>query len=126
MTVPVAPKSEGLALAAAAHSVAASPMAAPQSPSKDASVSSGLTIAPTKEKEEKEEGATLPVQSVATAELAAGETAHPPEQVAVELPSPDVVFSAGIEPSQSWLATNKYIIGALLVAAAITVVFLMR
>jgi hypothetical protein len=132
VTVPLAPKSEGLALAAAAHSVAASPMVAPRSSapqpcSKDARVSSGLTMAATEDqKEHKEEDAILSVQTAATADRVIEERAHQPETGAAELPSPGVVFSAGMEPSQSWIATNKYIIGALLVAAALTIVFLMR
>jgi hypothetical protein len=36
-------------------------------------------------------------------------------------------LSAGLRPSQSWLATNKYVVGVLLViAAAIAAVFLLR
>jgi hypothetical protein len=37
-----------------------------------------------------------------------------------------VVFSAGLEPSQSWVAANKYILGALVIAAILTAVFLLR
>ncbi len=33
--------------------------------------------------------------------------------------SPELVLSAGLQPSQSWLAENKYIVGALLAVAAI-------
>lgn len=33
--------------------------------------------------------------------------------------SPELVLSAGLQPSQSWLAANKYIVGALLVVAAV-------
>jgi hypothetical protein len=37
------------------------------------------------------------------------------------------LFSAGLEPSQSWFARNKYVIGALvLIAAAVAAVFLFR
>jgi len=35
--------------------------------------------------------------------------------------SPELVLSAGLQPSQSWLAANKYILGALLVVAGIVV-----
>jgi len=42
-------------------------------------------------------------------------------------PSLDFVFSAGLAPSQSWLAANKYVVGVLLlVAVAVVVVFLLR
>ena len=41
-----------------------------------------------------------------------------------EIASPEFVFSAGLEPSQSWLAANKYMIGVLLVVAAVVGAFL--
>ncbi|MGC2475244.1 MAG: GAF domain-containing protein [Candidatus Sulfotelmatobacter sp.] len=34
---------------------------------------------------------------------------------------PDFILSAGVQPSQSWLASNKYILGVLLVIAAVAV-----
>ncbi len=34
-----------------------------------------------------------------------------------ETASPDVVFSGGLESSQSWLSGNKYILGVLIVIA---------
>jgi hypothetical protein len=40
-----------------------------------------------------------------------------------EIASPEFVFSAGLEPSQSWLAANKYMIGVLLVVAAVVGAF---
>jgi hypothetical protein len=41
--------------------------------------------------------------------------------------SPDFVLSAGLDPSQSWLAANKYILGALLaVAATVAAILLLR
>ncbi len=41
--------------------------------------------------------------------------------------SPKFVLSAGLEPSQSWLAANKYVVGVLLViAAAVAAAFLLR
>jgi len=36
----------------------------------------------------------------------------------------DFVFSAGLEPSQSWVGANKYVIGVLVVAAVAVAVFL--
>jgi len=74
--------------------------------------------------------------------VAAPPPALPPEEVlnpaVSEAPSnkveatsqpapPEVVFSAGLEPSQSWLARNRYIFGAfLLVAAIVAAVVLLR
>lgn len=41
--------------------------------------------------------------------------------------SPTLVFSAGLEPSQSWLARNKYVLGALLaIAGAVAAILLLR
>jgi hypothetical protein len=54
---------------------------------------------------------------------AVGGTAAPKTS---EVPSPAFVLSAGLEPSQSWLSANKYIIGALLVAATAAAIFLLR
>lgn len=44
------------------------------------------------------------------------------------VPAPDFVLSAGLEPSQSWLAANKYIVGVILLvaAAAAAAFFLLR
>jgi hypothetical protein len=38
-------------------------------------------------------------------------------------PASDFAFSAGMEPSQSWLAANKYIVGAIVVAVAAIAAF---
>jgi GAF domain-containing protein len=81
------------------------------------------------------------IERVATAELVA-KTLEIPASVPASTPlsvqsvlssvpaavaSPEFVLSAGLRPSQSWLATNKYVVGVLLViAAAIAAVFLLR
>lgn len=50
-----------------------------------------------------------------------------PAATPAESPAPELVFSAGMESSQSWLARNKYVVGVVLaVAAAVTAVFLLR
>ncbi len=47
--------------------------------------------------------------------------------VAKNAPVPELVLSAGLAPSRSWFAANKYIVGALLVVAAVVAaVFLLR
>jgi hypothetical protein len=44
-----------------------------------------------------------------------------------QAPVPDLVFSATVEPSQSWLARNKIIVGVLLlVAATVAAILLLR
>jgi hypothetical protein len=47
--------------------------------------------------------------------------------VTTQTASPTLVFSAAMEPSQSWLARNKYVLGALLVVAgSIAAILLLR
>jgi GAF domain-containing protein len=56
-----------------------------------------------------------------------GSAAAAPENQS-PVPAPDFVLSAGLEPSQSWLAANKYIVGVILLvaAAAAAAFFLLR
>lgn len=55
------------------------------------------------------------------------EAASVPTTSAVETSAPAFVLSAGLEPSQSWLSRNKYVVGAIvLVAAAVAGIFLLR
>ncbi len=52
---------------------------------------------------------------------------EPAAQEAVEPTIPTLVLSAGLDPSQSWLARNKYILGALLVGAgSVAAILLLR
>jgi len=69
-------------------------------------------------------------KEVATGALAvaSGESlaSHPKVSVPSEparISSPAFVLSAGLEPSQSWLSANKYIIGALLLVAIVVIGF---
>ena len=56
-----------------------------------------------------------------------GELTSTPAEAASQMSSPDFVLSAGLEPSRSWLAANKYILGALLaVAATVAAILLLR
>ncbi len=67
---------------------------------------------------EKESKTTLPADS---------RPAVPQTVAAAEVASPEFVLSAGMEPSQSWFAANKYIVGVLLmVIVAIAAIFLLR
>lgn len=55
------------------------------------------------------------------------EAASVPTTSAVETSAPVFVLSAGLEPSQSWLSRNKYMVGAIvLVAAAVAGILLLR
>jgi GAF domain-containing protein len=127
--VAVAPRTEVRAFAAAAHSTAggaAMPSTQRASSSASAAASSAAIVAPPalKGKESKEVAsssssmASGPAPSVAVRETAAA----PPSTAKVS--SPEFVLSAGLKPSQSWLAANKYMIGALLVVAAVVVAVL--
>ncbi len=118
--IPSTPKPEGQAFAAAAHSggttvphisSAASPVAVQMS-----------TVA--QEKEPKEDV----VRSIpAIGKPVVLETAAEPPLPVQETASPELVLSAGLEPSQSWFVAHKYILGVLLlVAAVVAAVFLFR
>jgi hypothetical protein len=70
----------------------------------------------------------VPTSSVQTSSVSAKSSAarasvtHP-----AMVPAPEFVFSAGLEPSQSWFATHKYIVGVLLVVGgAAAAFFLLR
>ncbi len=57
----------------------------------------------------------------------AGRTASEPSAQTAEVSSPAFVLSSGLEPPQSWLSANKYILVALLVVGlVVTAVFLFR
>jgi hypothetical protein len=72
-------------------------------------------------------------QPAVGAEQRAAEKTTAPEAMPVVISVPtaspvaELVLSAGLEPSQSWLARNRYIVGVVLaVAVAVTAVFLLR
>lgn len=112
----VSSKPEGQAFAAAAQSIAG----AFQAPV--AGYASASAVQPAATAERKEQPEDRPgVKSAAPEAVPTGISA------VAESPAPELVLSAGLEPSQSWLARNKYIVGVLLaVAAAVTAVFLLR
>ena len=66
-----------------------------------------------------------PVPSVPNANPSVQTTASQPSAQTLEVPSPDFVLSAGLRPSQSWFATNKYVIGVLLAVAAAMAAFVL-
>jgi hypothetical protein len=67
--------------------------------------------------------ANLPKVDLSKADLSAAQLT--PETAPASSPAP--IFSAGLEPSQSWLARNKYVLGALLaVAGTIAAILLLR
>ena len=120
--VPVAPKSEVRAFAAAAQSTAGgAPMPPTPRTSGVVTAPSVATPTPVQGKESKEVAGSKAAAS--SSAVVVGETPAPAPST-TKVPSPEFVLSAGLEPSQSWLAANKYMIGVLLVVAAIVVAVL--
>ncbi len=110
-------KPEGQAFAAAAQSITGAASSVPVAGYASASMVQAATT--TERKEQPEDPPAV--------KSAAPEAVPPVISAVAENPAPHLVLSAGLEPSQSWLARNKYIVGVLLaVAAAVTAVFLLR
>ena len=63
------------------------------------------------------------VPSVPNASPSAQKTVSQASAQTLEVPSRDFVLSAGLQPSQSWLAANKYVVGVLLVVAVAVAAF---
>jgi GAF domain-containing protein len=118
------------AVAAGAQSAAASAVApARQSASTPVLTSSGGAVVSPAVKSSKENALLPVVAATASDPLARVAGLEPAAQLESQSParSAEFVLSAGLEPSQSWLAANKYIVGVLLlVAAAATAFFLLR
>ena len=112
------------AFAAGAQSGAASaPAPAKQSASIAVAPSSRDATALTAVKSERgKEDASQPVVAASVSNTPAGEARLAPAASGLEnqsaVAAPDFVLSAGLGPSQSWLAANKYIVGVLLLVAA--------
>ena len=126
--VAAAPKAEVRTFAAAAQSVAASvPAPSTQRAASAGAVSTagGGGLAAVKEPKEGT-GQLLPAPSAANPP--ALQTASVPAPKALGNSSADFVLSAGLEPSQSWLLANKYVMGVLLVVVGVVVAvfFLLR
>ena len=86
-------------------------------PRKEQAVPPAVELKPV---EQRERAAAAPVQAPLPA-------VPEPMQEAAQAPIPTLVLSAGLEPSQSWLARNKYVFAALLVVAgSIAAILLLR
>ena len=109
--------------AAAQASAAAVPVAAPAR----TAAAEAVTIGPTSAEAPPAESAKA-AGPESRPTPAAWSASSPGSTETAETPAqPAVTFSAGFEPSQSWLAANKYILGALLaVAAAVAAIVLLR
>jgi hypothetical protein len=64
------------------------------------------------------------ISDTAVAPVATNIPSTPEPPIQAKAPTPDFAFSAGMEPSQSWLAANKYIVGVIVVAAAAIAAFI--
>jgi hypothetical protein len=111
-------------LKAAASATTATPVTA--GPSASEVVSNVVTPASSPVVVKESKGAVAPAVST-PATPPVPEAAPVPTTSAVETSAPAFVLSAGLEPSQSWLSRNKYVVGAIvLVAAAVAGIFLLR
>jgi hypothetical protein len=116
-------KPDAQAFAATAQSAGASPAMVQTGRAPAAVASSGVTglVSPAMPGKESREAAGRETNSIA----ALRETESP--AVAVQSTTPEFVLSAGMDPAQSWLARNKYVVGVLLaVGAAMAAIFLLR
>jgi hypothetical protein len=121
------PKPEVRAFAAAAQSVAANAplptvrrLSAPVVASSTAMAASPMVKEPTV-------SAAKPIAVPPLPSAPVPEKVVEPAPLKSQAPVPEFVLSAGLAPSQSWLARNKYILGVLLaVGIAAAAVFLLR
>jgi hypothetical protein len=121
-------KAEGRTLAAAAaQSSTAGSVPSVQVVSATGAASTGNAQPSTAGPKAESAGVASPaLPAVPAPAVMGGETAPRPAQTS-QASSPELVLSAGLEPSQSWLSANKYIVAMLLVAAgAAAVVFFLR
>jgi hypothetical protein len=87
-----------------------------------------LIVAPTKPSPSPASNAGLSAAAVSVAP-AAQPSSNLPKSAMQEVAQPALstfTLSAGMEPSRSWLSSNKYIVGAILVAAAVVAALLLR
>jgi hypothetical protein len=121
--LPPAPKAEARVFAAAAGSVAARVpvLSAQRGSAISAAVQTSTAVQPTASKQAE--------QPAVPAALAGNSPGHPlePRAQTSESASPEFVLSAGLEPSQSWLSANKYVLVVLVVVGLVLVgVFVLR
>jgi hypothetical protein len=118
--VAAAPKTEARAFAPAAPSSVASPLVPPTTAG-----SSEAVVQSAGKRPQATGGQT--VTAVPAASIPVRETAALPEEQISEITSPEFMLSAGLEPSQSWLSRNKYVLGTLLLVGVVVVaVFLLH
>jgi len=114
--------------AAAAASAAAAPARAPEMRKLVAPVSPAASEAgPARERAIASEVTSKTVESKELATAAPVPAPLPPVTEAEHSPTPTLILTAGLEPSQPWLARNKYVVGTLLlVAGGVAAILLLR
>ncbi len=127
----IAAKPEVRAFAAGAQSGAASATAPARSaPAAGTTLGRDATASTAVKSERGKEGSSQPVVAASTSSTLTGKAGLESAAAALEnqspVPTPEFVLSAGLEPSQSWLAANKYIVGVILLVAAAAAFFLLR
>ena len=119
----------GAASGAAAAAAPAPDKRAPEARKPGVSASSTVAPAPAAEKLAAISRPVEPKERdlLAAPVLASTASILEPLTDAARPPIPTLVLSAGLEPSQSWLSRNKYMVGVLLVVAAtVTAILLLR
>ena len=114
------PKAEARAFAAAQSAASSAQASTAQVESRASSV---LPLSPTVRRKESRPAAHEAVPAAATAVSPGQKMASKPSAQTSEVSSSDFVFSAGSEPSESWLSSNRYVIGVLLVVAVAVAAF---
>lgn len=111
---PARPPAQAFAAAAPSMAKTAAPASAPSSAQLSNPVQPAAVVAPPAAEAKKE--IAQPTPSVESAKPAAP-AASTPLPVPAAKPEPQLVLSAGLSPSQSWLSRNKYVLAVLLVIA---------
>jgi hypothetical protein len=117
---------------AAVPAPAPEPISAPVARLMAAAAATAAETAPERPSAAADVAAPVPVPTMESKEAAAvaltPTAVEPvPATSVVETTVPDFVLSAGLEPSQSWLSRNKYVVGAIvLVAATVVAILVLR
>ena len=124
-------KPEVRVFAAAAQSGAASAAAPARIASGTVAAVGRDAVTPTLIKSERDKGSSSQPIVAASSSIRAGGGLEPARSALENrspVSAPEFVFSAGLQPSQSWLAANKYIVGVILLVATAGAVafFLLR
>jgi GAF domain-containing protein len=126
----IAPTGQGQAMAAAAQSVAR-PNSLSTAPVTSVVTPRAIPTSPIVEPKVEEPKTPEPKAAIAHAAVTSPsvmrEAERTPAVTVADTSSAELFLSAGLEPSESWFAANKFVIGALLlVAIVVATIFLLR